>query len=314
MSRVLVTGASGFIGRQTLPLLLARGHEVHAAARRPPAGPDWPDPDPAMSWHATDLLAPGAAEDLVDAICPSHLLHLAWTATPGQFWTAPENLDWVAASLRLYRRFAATGGSRAVFGGSCAEYRWDDVCRLDETASPLEPSTLYGKAKHALGALVRTHAAAAGLSLAWGRIFFLYGPFEDRRRLVADVASSLLAGRPALCSHGRQERDLMHVADIAAAFVALLESPVTGAVNIASGDCRPLAEVIATLAELTGRHDLVRLGARPAPAGDPSRLAATTVRLSQEVGFRPRHTLATGLEDTVAWWRSAQALPDQEDR
>ena len=120
--KVLVTGATGFIGRHVLPRLIARGYRVHAVGRTPIAGPlD-------VQWHNADLLAPGVAAALAATIRPSHLLHLAWTATSGEFWTAPENVDWVAASLALYRSFAIADGRRALFVGTCAA---DAACLSD---------------------------------------------------------------------------------------------------------------------------------------------------------------------------------------
>ncbi|CAO3383398.1 NAD-dependent epimerase/dehydratase family protein [Azospirillum argentinense] len=296
--RVLVTGGGGFIGRHALPELVARGWEVHAAGRSPlPA-----DAAAGVVFHACDLLAEGDATRLVEAVRPTHLLHLAWNAIPGKFWTAPDNLDWVAASLRLYRAFAACGGRRAVLAGTCAEYDWSHA-ELSEAATPLAPHTLYGKAKNAFRTLAEETAGTFGVEVAWGRIFFLYGPHESPSRLVPDVITSLLKAEPALCSHGRQERDFMHVADVAGAFVALLNSDHTGPVNIASGTALPLSAVVDTIARLVGRPDLVRLGARPAPAGDPPRLAADVHVLRDRIGFRPRFDLESGLKETVEWWR-----------
>src|SRR5690349_1295712 len=90
--RVLVTGASGFIGRHVLPWLTAQGYEVHIIDRRLRARKA-----PGIVAHAADLLANNGAAQVIAAVRPSHLLHLAWNVTPGQFWTAIDNLDWVAA-------------------------------------------------------------------------------------------------------------------------------------------------------------------------------------------------------------------------
>ncbi|WP_114859415.1 NAD-dependent epimerase/dehydratase family protein [Azospirillum brasilense] len=296
--RVLVTGGGGFIGRHALPDLVARGWEVHAAGRSPLPS----EMAAGVVFHLCDLLAEGDAARVVETVRPTHLLHLAWNAVPGRFWTAPDNLDWVAASLRLYRAFAACGGKRAVLAGTCAEYDWSHA-ELSEATTPLAPHTLYGQAKNAFRTLAEGTAGALGVEVAWGRIFFLYGPHEAPSRFVPDVITSLLKGEPALCSHGRQERDFMHVADVARAFVALLESNHTGPVNIASGTALPLSTVVDVIARLIGRPDLVRLGARPAPAGDPPRLAAAVGVLRDQVGFHPRFDLESGLRDAVEWWR-----------
>src|SRR5262245_48204662 len=111
MTRVLVTGASGYVGRQTLEPLACLGFEVHGLARRPLA-------EPACQWHTVDLLDSAAVAAAIAAIRPSHLLHLAWTTEHGKFWTDPANEAWRAATLDLVERFIAAGGRRCVLAGS----------------------------------------------------------------------------------------------------------------------------------------------------------------------------------------------------
>src|SRR3974390_723916 len=98
--RVLLTGASGFIGSECLPFLAARGYDVHVLARKPAW--DGALPLQSLHYHQCDLLDQDC-EALLAEIQPTHLLHLAWYAEHGKFWSALENLDWVAASLRLVR-------------------------------------------------------------------------------------------------------------------------------------------------------------------------------------------------------------------
>jgi nucleoside-diphosphate-sugar epimerase len=297
MSRVLITGATGFIGSPALEAMLARGHEVHAAARRPrPRRDD-------VVWHEVDLLEGGAAERLVAASQATGLLHLAWYAVPGSFWSAPENERWIDASLRLLRAFGEAGGRRAVMAGTCAEYRWGaDVLR--EQVTPLEPATLYGACKHATHVAASAIARELDVSLAWGRIFFLYGPGEARGRLVSSVVRGLLQGEEVPSTHGRQRRDFMHVADVARAFVELLDARATGAVNIASGKAVAVREVVRLIEQATGARGRVRFGAVPTRPGDPDVIAGDAQRLRDEVGFTPGFGLEQGLAETVAWWRA----------
>ena len=306
--RVLVTGATGFVGRGALEPLLALGYEVHAVSTR--AAPGW---SPAgVSWHRADLLA---SADVVAEVAPSHLLHFAWDAEPGRFWTSEANLAWVSASLALLSAFNAAGGERAVLAGTCAEYAWGDVTHcveatparaastlVEERPTPLEPATLYGAAKHALHVLAAAHARQHDYALAWGRIFFVFGPFEDERRLGGSVAAALAAGRTAETSPGDQVRDFLYAPELAEAFVALLGSPVTGAVNVASGRPVAMKELIGALGEASGRPELVALGARPANAAEPSSLTADVRRLRDEVGWSPSRSLGEAARETMAWW------------
>ncbi len=296
MNRVLVTGASGFVGRQCLPLLLEQGYEVHSLCRDPGRCPISD-----VSWHRNDLLQPGCAGELLRQLRPQYLLHLAWYAVPGKFWEARENLEWLRASLELLAAFTDNGGCRLVAAGTCAEYDWN-AGECSEDTTPLLPTTLYGTSKHALERIVHSYKAQSGLSSAWGRIFFLYGPYEHPSRLVAYVVQSLLKGEPAFCSDGLQVRDFMHVNDVASAFVSLLASEVQGPVNIASGNPVSVRQVLDEIGQQTGRPDLVRRGARPARP-EPARIWADVRRLQEEVGCLPRYDLPGGIRQTIEWWR-----------
>jgi nucleoside-diphosphate-sugar epimerase len=308
--RVLVSGAGGFIGRWSVPALHALGYEVHAvrthAHTRTGEAPCAQLPDAHI--HSADLLDESAIDGLLKIVAPSHLLHFAWITTPGVYWTSADNYQWLAASRHLLRAFRAQGGERAMLAGSCAEYDWSRVSVCHERSSPLatdaaaKPSP-YAECKIALQRFLEEYSRDSGLSAAWGRIFFQFGPDEHPQRLVPSVICNLLANRQAPCSHGRQIRSFLHVADVGAAFAAVLDSRLEGPVNIGSDERLSIAQLVYGIAGQIGRSDLVRLGALEAPAGEPAVLLPDVERLHRELGFKPRHTLEGGLADTIAWWR-----------
>lgn len=298
MKRVLLTGATGFIGRHCLPLLLETGFQVHAVSSRLTG-----QSQPEVFWHQADILDSVQLTKLIDDVRPTHLLHLAWYTAPGKYWTSLENIRWVRASLELLQVFASKGGNRVVMAGTCAEYDWSyGYC--SESITPLLPSTLYGTCKHSLQMMLSEFSKETGLSSAWGRIFFLYGPHEHPERLVPSVIRSLLLGEPARCSHGKQVRDFMHVKDVASAFVSLMESDVSGPVNIASGRAIELKEIIYKIADKINRRDLVQLGAQSVPESEPPLLIANVSCLSKKLGWLPKLDLDGGLDETIAWWQS----------
>ena len=297
MKKVLVTGASGFIGRHTLPILSAKGYEVHAIDLNLPK-----DEQREVFWHKADLFDAGQVTAVMSEIKPDMLLHFAWYAVPKKYWTSPENPKWVDASFALLKRFHSEGGRRAVMAGTCAEYDWKFE-RCSEFTTPLQPSTLYGRCKKSLWEMADAFSKEAGLSSAWGRVFFLYGPHEHPDRLVPFVINSLMSGKPCGLSHGRQVRDFLYVEDVASAFAALLESDVRGPVNIGSGDPMSIRELVTKIGEKIGRLDLIRFGEKEAPADEPLRLEADTGRLTGEVKWSPRYSLGQGISKTIQWWK-----------
>jgi UDP-glucuronate decarboxylase len=310
--RVLVTGAGGFIGRSSIAPLERLGFEVHAVF----SGAASEHTAAALSGafaHVADLLSERQVDVLLRRVAPTHLLHFAWIATPGIYRHSADNFRWLAASQNLLRGFRALGGIRAVMAGSCVEYDWSKASVCSETSSPMADESMaltpYAATKIALQKALAQFSREEHLSSAWGRIFFQFGPHEHADRLVPSVIRNLLMNKEALCTHGRQIRSFLHVADVGAAFAQLLDSDVEGPVNIGSAERISLAELIDRIALEIGRPELVRLGARSVPADEPPLLVPDVHRLCEEVQWRPQFSLNEGLRDAIGWWRGQLGMP-----
>jgi nucleoside-diphosphate-sugar epimerase len=287
--RILVTGAGGFIGKAAVRALTAAGHEVCGIYRKaPPAGA-------AASVVVADLEDRRQVAAILRDVRPDVILHLAWSVEHGKFWTSPDNLDCVTWTLALARAAAEAGCRRFVGVGTCFEYEFPASGDCDEFTTPVGPRTLYGAAKDACRRCLETYFRDAGLSFAWARVFYPYGPGEHPDRLVPSLAAKLAAGEPALLSSGRMVADFIHVDDVAGALAALCASDVSGPVNVGTGQGVAVAEIARRLAEIAGRPDLLRIGALPDREGEPVRVVGSVHRLTREVKFKPRISLTDGI-------------------
>ena len=297
MKRVLLTGADGFIGRQSILPLVRRGFEVHAVSHKEPSK-DLRFEN--VIWYKANLLEKSEVLKLTEEIKATHLLHFAWYVEHGKFWSSEKNKMWVEASLNLAENFSQNGGKRIVVSGTCVEYELDADDFLDEKLTQLKPQTIYGQCKLEL----QQKLFEMNLNVAWGRIFFLFGENEHPNRLVSSVINSLLKGEFADCSHGEQVRDFLDVKDVADAFVTLLDSDVNGAINIASGEAKTIKEVINIIAKMLNKREKVRFGMIKTSENEPKRIVADVLRLREEVKWTPLKTLEDRLEENVDWWES----------
>lgn len=286
MKRVLVTGGTGFVGRHAIPALKARGFEVVA-----PSSGDM------------DVMDKDSVTRAVRHLTPTHVLHFAWIATPGVYQESPENEAWKDASTHLFREAVANGATRLVGVGSCFEYAWPDTPCVEDVTPTDAATTFYGRMKNECREELLALAAERDVSAAWGRIFFLYGPGEPEKKLIASVIRSLLKGETAQCTHGNQIRDFSYVKDVAEGFAALVDSDVAGVVNMASGEAVALKELIMTAARIIGAEDKVALGAREAPPNEPPVIAADVAKL-RSTGWSRGWSHEEGLRETIAWWKA----------
>lgn len=300
LTRVLVTGASGFVGRQVVTALLTRGCEVHTAGRRSCGRPD-------VSHHPADLLAADAAAALLSASRPDIVVHCAWFVEHGRFWNAPENLDWLAATLHLARAAAAGDVGRFVGMGTCMEYDWThEPGRARREDDPLAATSLYAETKLAtFRVLGRLLADGNGTAFAWARLFHPFGDGEPGQKLVPSLVRSLARREPMTVRSGSLVRDFIAVEDAAEAIVALALSSATGAVNIATGQAVPVRLVVDSVRAAFGGDPTTF---EDAPAGsEPAVMAADVSRLRHEVG----HPAPPAMAERLAAYARALAGTDQ---
>jgi nucleoside-diphosphate-sugar epimerase len=289
--RIVVTGATGFVGRAFIRQAVAGGHAVGALAR-PGSAPALPA-HPALTVTVGTLATP-PWKDLT-RFAPDVCVHAAWITDAGIYLQSPENDRYVDESLAFVMGLFERGVGHVVALGTCAEYR-PSAQPLDEARSPLEPRSPYGRAKHALGMALSERARVAGARLAWARIFQPYGVGEPAARLCSTVARRLAGGERVTLDTPNAVRDWIHVDDVAAALLCLVEGRVDTVVNVGSGVGRTVEDVALTIAELLGRRDLVAAGAVAADAFGP--LVADPARL-RGLGWKPRVELAAGLATLI---------------
>lgn len=301
--RVLVTGGGGFIGSHVIDHLLAGGVDVVALRRTSPSsGP--PFRTAPVDWRTCDLNDLGGLRALFRDTRPDVCIHAAWFTDKQSYPYSAANLDILHSSLPLVMTAAEEGCRRFIGVGTCAEYE-SLTSPLREDSRTL-PQTLYGASKLALRHLGETVARPLGMQFAWARIFYVYGPREDWRRVVPAVINTILDGKIFAATTGEQVRDFLHAEDVASAFVTLCNSREEGVFNICSSQPTTMRSLLTTLATVMHSVDRVCFGAASKHTFDPPYVVGDNSRL-RSLGWQPRHTLQQGLLQTIDWWRQKRA-------
>ncbi len=297
--RLLVTGATGFVGSSVVGAALDRGHEVVAVIRSRARAATLGG-SPGLSLVEADLADGEAMRRAAAGASADVALHLAWTIGPDYF-DSPASLACVEGSLALLRGLIDAGCPRVVFVGTHLELTPTD--RDMDESRPAAPRGLYAVCKDALHRIAEARLASTDTSFAWARLFNLYGPGQAEWAFVPSVVRHLLAGERCPLTHGAQQRGFLHVRDAADALLALAESTVRGVVHVGSDEVVTVRALAERIGAGVARPDLLAFGALEPSPGDAPRVVASTARLRSDVGFRPRVRLDDGLHETIEWWR-----------
>jgi nucleoside-diphosphate-sugar epimerase len=264
---ILLTGATGFVGRQILTSLTEAGRRVRLVLREGSPRRHAPLPPVESIVYSQDIFREPVewwtrTLDGVDTI-----IHSAWYAEPGKYLMSPENMACLEGTLRMAQGAAEAGVGRLVGVGTCFEY--DVSAGMLSTATPLKPVSPYAGAKAATFLALSEWLPLHQIQFAWCRLFYLFGEGEDERRLVPYLKKQLAAGQAVDLTSGNQIRDFMDVGAAGREIADIALSDRTGAVNICSGVPITVRQLAERIADAYGRRDLLRFGVRPDNVVDP---------------------------------------------
>lgn len=298
MERILIIGASGFIGSAVTALAAQhQDWEVYAliSGRRQVFFP------PNVHVVTADLREPEQCDTLMERICPEIVLHLSWNLERKGFLLQDENLQWLEISLRLLRAFKkfGQGKKRFVFSGSSAEYGYaQKICKEGGKAAP---DDLYGLCKLQFTNVANMFCKVNNMQFATVRYFSIYGPGESHLLHIIPVAiDTMLRGERFVCKAPNNVWDYVYIDDAAEATMRILNSNFCGTVNVGTGPVS-MRELTTILAEQLGRQDLLVFENEQVSG---VKLIADTNLLQQRFRFCSKIDIKTGLEKTVAWWKS----------
>jgi dTDP-glucose 4,6-dehydratase len=311
--RVVVLGGSGFLGSHLCDQLLARGDEVvcvddFSTGRR--ANVAHLDDHAGFTLVEADISTGIPVEGPVTAVC-----NLASPASPPDYLALPlETLAVGSEGTRHGIELADQHGARFLMASTSEVYGDPEVHPQPETywgnVNPVGPRSVYDEAKRFSEALTMAHHRARGTDVAIARIFNTYGPRlrPDDGRVVSNFLLQAMRGEPlTVYGDGSQTRSLCYVADEVRGLLALLDSSLTGPVNLGNPDEYTVMQLARTVIDLLGSSSTIEH--RPLPTDDPTRRRPDIGIARAELGWEPTTSLEDGLAATAAYLAVDAGLP-----
>ena len=268
--KFLLTGATGFVGRQILKNLLDKSYEVRVVIRKNKEI-FFKEKNLKIEIITTDDLFKESVE-WWEKQCKGieTIIHAAWYVEPGKYLKSLKNIDCLTGSLNLGKGAIEAGVKRFVGIGTCFEY---DLSYEDLSINtPLKPTTTYAAAKAALYTFLSKLLSSQSIEFSWCRLFYLYGEGEDERRLVPYIHKQLAEGKKVELTSGEQVRDFLNVVEVGKLIVDVATGKKSGPINICSGIPISIRQLAEKIADEYGRRDLLIFGARPDNLVDPLRV------------------------------------------
>ncbi|HEX3799173.1 MAG TPA: NAD(P)-dependent oxidoreductase [Verrucomicrobiae bacterium] len=292
--KILLTGATGFIGSNFARAAIARGHQIAGLITPGRAIPADLDANKNFTWLR------GTLDDApwrdIASFHADTCVHSAWITTPGVYLESPENFRFLESSLDFLRRARECNIRHVVGIGTCIEYKISHK-KLSEDTTPLAPATTYARCKNDLRIALEAEAAANNDSLCWARVFYPYGPGEHPSRLCSSIIHKLSHKEKIVLKTPGSTKDYIYIDDLATALLAVVEKKLHGPINLGTGIGISVREIARGIAELLDKPALVEeLGP---PEMDPLGYVVADASKLHALGWRPAFGLERGLKALV---------------
>ncbi len=271
MKKVIVTGINGLIGQYITEPLNKLGFEVFGIGTKHIEK---------HNYFYADLNDHKKLESIFNEIKPEYLIHLAWDTKKG-YLDSDYNFDLLYSSIKMFRYFKENGGKKAVFIGTCFEYKFKDapLKEYDE----LNPETIYAKTKNYLREVSELYSNKNNIDFCWGRVFYTYGSNENPNRLFPYIINSLKNNQKVSINYSQLKKDYMFAGDIAKAISMITDSNLNGIINLCSGNALSLGYIASLIANSMNKMQLLEL--KELNSNEPNIIVGDNSILLNELNF-----------------------------
>lgn len=312
-ARVLVTGATGFIGSHLTRRLVAEGAEVHALTST--VSSVYPtrlvDVRDRVRLHSGSLTDRSAMDVVAATARPDVVFHLGAYTHVGKSWDRVDECVQanVQGTVNLLQALAPRGYARFVNTGTSEIYGDVDVPFRED--GPVNPVSPYSVAKYAAERYCRMFVQGRGWPVVMLRPFNAYGPWQSPDRVIPEIIGRAVRGEPVRMTQGRQTREFNHVDDLVDGFVraAVADGVVGEVLNLGCGEEVSMRDLATTLLRLLGDPVVPEFGALPDRPTEIWRMRADPGKAERLLGWRSTVPLEEGLRRTIEWYRAELARP-----
>lgn len=282
--KLLVTGASGFIGRAFCEFASRAKHQVTALTRTPAAFDQ--SETTAIEYDFLKDTPSSLSLEGYDAV-----FHPAWISTPGEYWNSPLNAAFVEATLHFANALSAVPKPpQLCVAGTCAEYLPDKNPLSEEAPLNTNSRLSYIRSKLQL----HERLAMSYPKLSWARIFYPYGPGEHSSRLVSSAIAAMKKGESFKLNAPHFQKDYIYIDDLCSAILSVIDKQLLGPVNIGSGEAVQLGALLQeATSHLSNQSEIETPNARDLP---PLEITIADVGKLKATGWTPRTGITEGLK------------------
>lgn len=264
--KFLITGATGFVGRQIILNLLNKNIKIKVIVRKAK-----------KNFFKNKNIEVIITDNLFNKNtnwwrkqCKGidTVIHAAWYTEPGKYLKSQKNIECLIGSLNLAKGAVEAGIKRFIGIGTCFEYDLNKKKLSVDT--PLKPNSVYGSSKVALFKFLSQWLPEQSVSFSWCRLFYLYGEGEDERRLVPYIHKCLKKNIKVELTRGNKIRDYLNISDAGRIITEISLKNHNGPINVCSGVPISVKQLAQKIADSYGKRYLLKFGAKPDNATDPS--------------------------------------------
>ena len=308
--RILVTGATGFIGSHLTRRLVQLGGKVSIILRKNSDTSKISDILPYIDCHFADLRDFPNVKDVIHAIQPQKVFHLAaFTDVARTFSNIEEIVDTnIKGTANLLCSLEGINYDCFVNTGTCEEYGDNPApFREDQLPNPVSP---YSASKSAATLFCQFFHKIMGSPIATVRPFLSYGPYQDQNRFIPQAIIAALEDKPFQMTGGEQTRELNYVSDIVSGFIkaSVTKIAIGEIINIGNGIEYQLKDVVRKIFSIIGNSSQPLIGALPYRPGEAWHFYCDNSKAKKLLHWKPEIDLDTGLKMTIEWYQKNMTL------